>query len=81
MTTVMFLFEQGHKYTFRFEIFLSNNKLKSMSAFFVLVAVSILVAGGFLGAFIWSVKNDQYEDRKGAAMRILYDDEMQNNKI
>ncbi len=52
-----------------------------MSAFFVLVAVSILVAGGFLGAFVWSVKNDQYEDKQGAAMRILYDDDMQNDKI
>ena len=52
-----------------------------MSAFFVLVAVSILVAGGFLGAFIWSVKTDQYEDRKGASMRILFEDEMQDNKI
>ena len=52
-----------------------------MSAFFVLVAVSIMVAGGFLGAFIWSVKNDQYEDRKGAAMRMLYDDELQKTKI
>ena len=47
-----------------------------MSAFFVLVAISILVAGGFLGAFIWSVHNDQYEDRKGASMRILYDDDV-----
>ena len=52
-----------------------------MSAFFVLVAISILVAGGFLGAFIWSVKTDQYEDRKGASMRILFEDEMQDNKI
>ena len=50
-----------------------------MSAFFVLVIVSIVVAGGFLGAFIWSVKTDQYEDRKGAAMRMLYDDEIQKN--
>jgi cbb3-type cytochrome oxidase maturation protein len=46
-----------------------------MSALFVLVSVSILVALGFLGAFIWSVKTDQYEDKKGAAMRMLYDDE------
>jgi len=52
-----------------------------MSAFFVLIAVSILVAGGFLGAFVWSVKNDQYEDKKGAALRILYDDEIQGDKI
>ncbi len=51
-----------------------------MSAFFVLVGVSILVAGGFLGAFLWSVKTDQYEDRDGAAMRMLFDDEIQKTK-
>jgi cbb3-type cytochrome oxidase maturation protein len=46
-----------------------------MSALYLLVTVSIAVAGFFLGAFIWSVKSDQYEDKKGAAMRMLYDDE------
>jgi cbb3-type cytochrome oxidase maturation protein len=51
-----------------------------MSALFVLVIISILVAGSFLGAFIWSVYSDQYADRDGAAMRILYDDEVQKNK-
>jgi cbb3-type cytochrome oxidase maturation protein len=50
-----------------------------MSALFVLVAVSICVAGAFLAAFIWSVKTNQYEDQKGASMRILYDDEIQKN--
>ena len=52
-----------------------------MSAFFVLVIVSIVVAGGFLGAFVWSVKNDQYEDRTGAAMRMLYEDDLRNDEI
>ena len=47
-----------------------------MSALFVLVIASILVAGAFLLAFIWSVRNNQYEDRKGAAMRMLLDDEI-----
>ena len=49
-----------------------------MSALFLLVTISILVAGVFLGAFIWSVKNNQFEDQKGAAMRILLDDEIAN---
>lgn len=48
-----------------------------MSALIVLVIASICVAGLFLGAYIWSVKTNQYEDQKGAAMRILYDDEFQ----
>ena len=48
-----------------------------MSALYLLVAVSIAVAGFFLAAFIWSVKTDQYEDKKGASLRMLYDDEFQ----
>jgi cbb3-type cytochrome oxidase maturation protein len=47
-----------------------------MSAFFVLVVASLIVAGTFLGAFIWSVNTDQYDDRDGAAMRMLQDDEI-----
>ncbi len=52
-----------------------------MSALIVLVSISLLVAGSFLGAFIWSVKNDQYDDREGAAMRILYDNDLQKKAI
>jgi cbb3-type cytochrome oxidase maturation protein len=50
-----------------------------MSALFVLVSISILIAGSFLGAFIWCVSTDQYEDRHGAAMRMLYDDDIQKD--
>lgn len=48
-----------------------------MSALYVLVIVSICVAGLFLGAFIWCVKNNQYEDKEGASMRMLYDDDIE----
>jgi cbb3-type cytochrome oxidase maturation protein len=47
-----------------------------MSALFVLVFVSIGIAGLFLLAFIWNVKDNQYEDKKGAALRILHDNEL-----
>jgi cbb3-type cytochrome oxidase maturation protein len=50
-----------------------------MSALYLLVGVSIMVAGFFLAAFIWSVRTDQYEDKKGASMRMLHDDEVQKN--
>lgn len=43
---------------------------------FIMVIASIMVAGGFLGAYLWSVKDGQFEDKKGAAMRMLYDDEV-----
>jgi cbb3-type cytochrome oxidase maturation protein len=47
-----------------------------MSALYILIIVSIAVAATFLGAFIWSVKTDQFEDQKGAALRILHDNEI-----
>lgn len=48
-----------------------------MSALIVLVLVSLLVAGTFLGAFIWSIYDDQYSDKEGAAMRMLFDEELE----
>jgi cbb3-type cytochrome oxidase maturation protein len=45
-----------------------------MSVIFVLVFVAIIMAGAFLVAFIWSVKNGQYEDTYTPSVRILFDD-------
>ena len=47
-----------------------------MSALFLLVVASILVACIFLGAFIWSVRSNQFDDQKGSAMRMLYDNDV-----
>lgn len=46
-----------------------------MSAVVVLIVVSLLVAIGFLGAFIWAVRSDQYRDTVSPAYRALFDDE------
>lgn len=46
-----------------------------MSALYLLVLASIAVAAVFLVAFIWSVRSNQYEDQKGSAMRMLYDND------
>ena len=51
-----------------------------MSAIFVLIGFSILVAGGFLIAFIWSVKSGQYEDDYTPSVRILFDDQPKEKK-
>lgn len=53
-----------------------------MSVLYILVLVSIGVAVFFLGAFIWSVRANQFEDQQGSAMRMLHDDELvqSNNK-
>jgi cbb3-type cytochrome oxidase maturation protein len=45
-----------------------------MSVLIVLVIASVLVAGGFLAAFIWSVKKGQYDDDYAPSVRILFDD-------
>jgi len=48
-----------------------------MSVLFVLIIVSLIVAVGFLAAFIWSVKSGQYEDDYTPSVRILFDDNKQ----
>ncbi len=45
-----------------------------MSALFILIGVSIVVAGLFLAAFLWSVKNGQYDDDYTPSIRMLFDD-------
>ena len=51
-----------------------------MSTLYILVIASIILAGSFLAAFIWSIKTDQYEDQEGAAMRMLQDDKIVSNQ-
>jgi len=48
-----------------------------MEIIFVLILISLLIALGFLIAFIWAVKTGQYEDDYTPSIRILLDD----NKI
>ena len=50
-----------------------------MSVLFILIIVSITVAAGFLGAFIWSVKTNQYEDGYTPSVRMLFDDELKKS--
>jgi cbb3-type cytochrome oxidase maturation protein len=39
----------------------------------ILIAASLLVATGFLLAFIWSVSKGQFEDDTSPAVRMLFD--------
>jgi cbb3-type cytochrome oxidase maturation protein len=45
-----------------------------VSVLIVLIFFSILVAGGFLAAFLWSVKTGQYDDDYTPSVRMLFDD-------
>lgn len=47
-----------------------------MNVIFVLIAVSLMVATGFLLSFIWSIRAGQYEDDYTPSVRILFDDEV-----
>ena len=46
-----------------------------MKIIFLLIAVSLTVAIGFLLAFFWAVRSGQYDDDYTPSMRILLDDE------
>ncbi len=39
-----------------------------------LILVSMCIGLGGLALFLWALKSGQYEDLKGAASRILFDD-------
>ncbi|MDB5211474.1 MAG: ccoS [Sediminibacterium sp.] len=52
-----------------------------MSAIILLLIVSISVASLFLLAFIWSVKNGQYDDEVSPPMRMLFDNKSTANNI
>ena len=49
-------------------------KSHEMKVIFLLILASLVVAIGFLTAFIWAVKDGQYEDDYTPSVRILFDD-------
>jgi len=44
-----------------------------MSVLFILIIISLLIASGFLVAFLWAAKSGQYEDDYSPSVRILFD--------
>ena len=51
-----------------------------MSVIYLLLSLSILVAIVFFIAFIYSVKNGQYDDSYTPSVRMLFDDELVKKK-
>ena len=45
-----------------------------MSIIFILIPLSIVIATGFLLAFVWAVKSGQYEDTCTPSMRVLVEE-------
>ncbi len=50
-----------------------------MQVIVVLIGFSLLVAVGFLIAFLWAVRNGQYDDDVSPGMRMLHDDKKTEN--
>jgi len=53
-----------------------------MNIFYLLIGVSLFAALIFLAAFIWAVRDGQFDDNETPPRRILFDDEFnENDKI
>lgn len=48
-----------------------------MAIIYFLIGCSILIALIFLGAFFWANKTGQHDDTHTPAIRILFDDELE----
>ena len=46
-----------------------------MTDFFYLIPVALALGAAGLAAFLWSLRDGQYDDLDGAAERILFDDD------
>jgi cbb3-type cytochrome oxidase maturation protein len=51
-----------------------------MSHLIVLIPIALLLGLLGLGAFVWSLKNGQYDDLDGAAERILRDEPLTDDE-
>ena len=51
-----------------------------MSVIYILIGISIVVATGFLLAFIWAVKSGQFEDTYTPSVRMLFDKKVVKKK-
>jgi len=52
-----------------------------MSAIIFLIIIGIIVAGGFLAAFIWAVKSGQYDDDYSPSVRMLFEQNLKHDKL
>lgn len=44
------------------------------------IVVSLLIACGFLAAFIWAIKTNQYDDDYSPSVRMLFDEHKPKNQ-
>ena len=46
-----------------------------MNVIYVVLPVAIVLAIGFVAAFIWATRNGQYDDMDSPSVRMLHDEE------
>jgi cbb3-type cytochrome oxidase maturation protein len=46
-----------------------------MSALYILIGISLIVAVGFLCAFLWAMRKGQYDDDYTPSVRMLFENE------
>lgn len=46
---------------------------------FLLIGISLVVALAFLAGFFWAVRSKQYDDDFTPSVRMLFDDDIDNN--
>lgn len=49
--------------------------LTAMHVIFFMIGISLLLALGFLGAFLWSLRHGQQDDLYTPSLRMLLDDD------
>ncbi len=57
-----------------------HHQNQRMNVLILLIGFSILIAGVFLAAFVWSVKKGQYDDDYSPSVRMLFDDKPKNKR-
>jgi cbb3-type cytochrome oxidase maturation protein len=51
-----------------------------MEVIIMLILFSLIIATGFLAAFIWATKSGQYDDTYSPGVRMLFDDKPKQKK-
>jgi len=47
-----------------------------MTIIVLLIAISLIIAIGFLVSFLWNLKSGQYDDTYSPSVRMLFDDKV-----
>ena len=53
---------------------------RTIDVLIFLIPIALFLGGIGLAAFLWALKNGQFEDLDGAAQRILLDDDLEEGE-